>query len=145
MADVVELKPLEEGIEKTSVIQRLRKEIEDLKRERVEEEFKKNVIKISENVEKLINLNINFHAKIAELLIKLSNLSEEVSTMIDLLQKASEEEGVDYSEEMSKILKQIRDQNDEMLRILKNIEEYTYKEYKKRLIRKVFEKTGEKK
>lgn len=64
------------------------------------EELTRNLERLNEYVSKLITVNINLQAKITELLIKDSEMIEQVTEMVELLKKASEIEVSEMGERM---------------------------------------------
>lgn len=146
MAQEYELVPV-------SPIEKLKKEIERLKKEKVEyeiplEELKKNIERLSEQISKLVTINLNLQAKMTELMIKMTDLIKNEDEMIELLRKASEIEvsaereiKVDLTP-LTKELKELSETNKKLVEGLKLLENYLKKAYTKELISKAVKAAG---
>ncbi len=132
-----------------SPLKKIKQEIEDLKRTRVEQvpldDLRRNIERLNEQVSKLVTVNINLQAKITELLIKDSEMIEQVTEMVDLLKKASEMEVTEAGPAAApqvKInldpvileLKKLGLQNDQLLQSFSFLQEYMSKTYTRSLI-----------
>lgn len=128
-------------------IKRLEKKMRELEssahKELPVQELNENIEKLSEQLSKLVTININLQSKMTELLIKITEQTEEVSEMIELLKKASEiEEEVSVKEERKEEsfapiiseLKKLSNQNTVMIEEFKRLGEYISKAYTKGLI-----------
>lgn len=129
-------------------IMKLKKEVDALKRERQidlpMDEINRNMERLSEQLSKLVSININLQAKMTELMIKTTDLIEGVSEMVDLLRRASEVEVEGGQvvqlppEALSPVVEELKKMsrtNKEVTDAMKDLEKYIRKEYTRGLIR----------
>jgi len=144
------VKQLEEGgveyeLVPISPIKKIEKEIERLRKEKFSttiplEEFKKDVEKLSEQIDKLVTINLTLQTKITELLVKHAELLKDLDDMILLLKQATEvetETGIVNLEPVVEELKKLEKQNEEMSEAIRELTAYLRRTYTRGLIERI--------
>lgn len=124
-----------------SPIERLAREIRRIKAAEVPPELRKSVSDLSEQVSKMVTVNINLQAKMTELMIKIADLVKELREIGDLLRRASEvevEEGAAPAEisltPVVEELKKISEQNERVVKAIEGLQDYLKRTYTRSLI-----------
>jgi len=141
----------------------IREEIEKDEREEGKDELKRAIHDLSMENEKMITVNINLQARMAELVGKMSSLIDEVKDLVKILGQASEGSGGgDGNTEMSEgeeveegeeeggeeggnpdVMKQLANQNEQIINSMGNMEKYMKRMYRREVIDKIRKKTKE--
>ena len=76
---------------KPSKMQDILKRLGEIERRtNIVENFEDSISQLRGQTDKMVTININLQAKVTELLIKMTDLTENVTDMVDLLKEASE-------------------------------------------------------
>jgi len=135
----------------------IREEIEKEEKSEETDELKKAVHELALENEKMITVNINLQARMAELVGKVSSLIDEVKELVKILGQASEggEGAMEVSEEeeaaegeggeigSSEIMQQLANQNEQIINTMANLEKYMKRMYRRDVISKIRKKTKE--
>jgi hypothetical protein len=129
----------------------LEERIVDLeKKTKILDQFESAINKLAEQTDKMVTVSINLQAKMTELMIKVTDLTENVIEMVDVLKEAGEldmessTEGATVSvEPIVSELKKMQQQNEETLKEIKNLLAYMKKSYTRELIGKAVRSNSE--
>lgn len=139
----------EEGVEyelvPVSPIKKIEKEIEKIRKEKFGttiplEEFKKDIEKLSEQIDKLVTINLTLQTKITELLVKHAELLKDLDEMVALLKQATEvetEAAVVNLQPVVEEIKNLEKQNAEMSEAIKELTTYLKRTYTRGLIERI--------
>lgn len=139
---------MEEGIEyelvPISPIKKIQRELEEIRKSRVAtlplEEFKKDVEKLSEQIDKLITINLTLQTKITELLVKHAEVLKDLDEMVNLLRQATEIESEAGTVNLAPVveeLKKIQEQNKELMETIRELTTYLKRTYTRGLIERI--------
>ncbi|MCW1300864.1 MAG: hypothetical protein QW507_01515 [Candidatus Nanoarchaeia archaeon] len=139
---------MEEGVEyelvPISPIKKIQKELEEIRRSKIStlplDEFKKDVEKLSEQIDKLITINLTLQTKITELLVKHAEVLKDLDEMVNLLRQATEIESESSVVNLAPVvdeLKKIQEQNKEMMETIRELTTYLKRTYTRGLIERI--------
>ncbi len=111
------------------------------KKTKILDQFESAITKLAEQTDKMVTVSINLQAKMTELMIKTTDLTENVVEMVDILKEAGDLE-MDSDKEGGKIsiepivteLKKMQEQNALTMKEMKGLLDYMKKMYTKQLI-----------
>lgn len=98
----------------------------------------REIMDTSEDMQKMITINLTLQAKMTEMMIQTTELLKNVSEMVSLLKESAEAEEEVTSEGTAtvKILEEIRNQNADILLSLQTLDKHLTREYTREMLGK---------